>query len=468
MAEGVLGLGQGSAAGLNQELIDRLKAAEKKATVDPLEKDLETIDKETEKIQEIITKANEFLETIKPFDLYVKGGETAFDEKAATTSGTSASFASIDSSKLSVGTINVDITTMAQNDVYQSRVITQAQYDAPINAGTLTIATADGDSYDFDTADLTYEQLADQISLRSKLNASVEQVGDGEYRLVVKSSDTGTSNGISFTGDAGSAAVELGFRSEVSPGIFDNDPDAHTQMASNMKATVNGIDYNVEGNAIIVDGGLKITAVEVGISSITIAKSTEEIRPKIEAMIEKFNELTNMVNEELDNIDSPIENKSDLRTMMGTIKNTLFANYGTAEDKNLFAFGIEVDARAGTLSIGDEDKFNESITNDLDSLRTLFVGVAEKEGIGTKLKTYVDGLDSYKTGLLSNYQDSILNAEDGRKKSLEDEKTKAEEDLDAKYKQMAQQFAAYGVIINQMEASFSGLKLMIQQSTAQG
>ena len=43
-------------------------------------------------------------------------------------------------------------------------------------------------------------------------------------------------------------------------------------------------------------------------------------------------------------------------------------------------------------------------------------------------------------------------------------KETAETTLDNKYSLMAQQYAAYGVIINQMEASFSGLKLIIGQS----
>ena len=42
----------------------------------------------------------------------------------------------------------------------------------------------------------------------------------------------------------------------------------------------------------------------------------------------------------------------------------------------------------------------------------------------------------------------------------------AQEALDAKYELMAQQFAAYTTIITQMENSFSGLKMLIQQSTA--
>lgn len=38
MAEGILGLGQGQAAGLNSDMIEKLKAVDRKATVEPIEK----------------------------------------------------------------------------------------------------------------------------------------------------------------------------------------------------------------------------------------------------------------------------------------------------------------------------------------------------------------------------------------------------------------------------------------------
>ena len=45
-------------------------------------------------------------------------------------------------------------------------------------------------------------------------------------------------------------------------------------------------------------------------------------------------------------------------------------------------------------------------------------------------------------------------------------KEKAEKALNSKYEQLALQFSSYGALINQMESSFSGLKMMISQSTS--
>ena len=53
---------------------------------------------------------------------------------------------------------------------------------------------------------------------------------------------------------------------------------------------------------------------------------------------------------------------------------------------------------------------------------------------------------------------------EANKESLKKDKESAEKTLDSRYATMAQQFASYGVIINQMEASFSGLKMLIAQS----
>jgi flagellar hook-associated protein 2 len=65
-------------------------------------------------------------------------------------------------------------------------------------------------------------------------------------------------------------------------------------------------------------------------------------------------------------------------------------------------------------------------------------------------------------GLLDTYEKAMLK----RETVLKEDKDKAQTTLDNKYKQLALQFSAYGTIINQMESSFSGLKMLIQQSTA--
>lgn len=147
MAEGILGLGSSGSVGLNQELIDKLKSAEKKAQVDPIEKRLEDWDVEVEQFGEIEAKITELLNASKGFDLFNTSG-TAFDQVYATTSGTAVSFDATDTSNLKPGTINVNVSQVAQKDVYQSGLI--ADKTAIMDAGMISV-TAGGETYDFDT-----------------------------------------------------------------------------------------------------------------------------------------------------------------------------------------------------------------------------------------------------------------------------------------------------------------------------
>lgn len=211
MAEGILGLGGGGAASLNQETIDKLKAAERKARVEPIETNIADLVKEKEVFTNISAKVAELLTAVKPFDVFVSGGTTAFDEKAATTSGDSAVFQASDVSKLNNGITTVDIKSLAQKDVYQSNTITGAQKDALGDIGTLTIAVG-SDSFDFNTADYaTYDELTAAITAKAGVAASLDSVGTDSHRLILKSEDSGTANALTISG---TAADDLGFTTD--------------------------------------------------------------------------------------------------------------------------------------------------------------------------------------------------------------------------------------------------------------
>jgi flagellar hook-associated protein 2 len=165
MANGVLGLGSGQAASLNSDLIDKLKTAERKSTVAPLETKITNIATERTTFSTISTKVSELLTAIKPFDLFISGGVTAFEEKTATTSGDSATFDAADVTKLQKGFTSVKVTSLAQKDVYQSAIVSASVKDSPINKGDLVI-----NGQTFNTDNKTYTQLASEITAKSISN----------------------------------------------------------------------------------------------------------------------------------------------------------------------------------------------------------------------------------------------------------------------------------------------------------
>ncbi|MDD3007666.1 MAG: flagellar filament capping protein FliD [Arcobacter sp.] len=446
MAEGILGLGSGQASALNSDLIEKLKTAERKSTVEPYETKLENITTEKEAFSNIETKVSELLEAIKPFDLFVSGGVTAFEQKSATTSGDSVTFDAADVKSLNKGFTSVEVTQLAQKDVYQSNTFNAATKDTVINQGDLVI---NGET--FDTTNKTYEQLATEITAKTGMNAAVEQVGSDSYRLVIKSEETGLDNKLTISG---AAADVLNFNG--------TDPITgttnHILEAKNLNAKVDGVAYDVASNSITVDG-LKITANKEGTSTINVVEDTTEVETQMQNFITKYNELVALVDSEAYNADSKIADKSAIRDIVNQIKTKLFGSYGENGDKSVFNFGIEL-AKDGGLSL-DSKKFNEAVQNDIAGLKDLFLGSAENKGLGTLLKETLDEM-KFSGGVLNTYESSMTS----REKTLNDEKDKAEEALNKKYELLALQFSSYGAIINQMEASFSGLKMLIQQSTS--
>ena len=450
MADGVLGIGGGGSAALNQDVIDKLKAAERKGRVEPYEKSLEDWDEQLIKVTAIEAKVTELLSASRVFDLFATGAN-AFEQMSASTTGTSAVFDAVDVGSLVPGTISVVVAQLAQKDVHSSTTAF-ADKDATITTGTSENLRVNIDStdYDFSIDDKTYQELADEINLNAKLTASIEQIGDSSYKLVIKSTESGTVNNVTITTPA-SAPTGL-------------DSFTESLSAQNMEATIDGVSYDVSSNTVTTQGNLDITAIEAGPSTISIQQDTSNIVANVETLMTAYNELLDLIELEAYDVDSPIEDIDTLQSMMASIKSFLFADYNTVDnnsstDKNVFNAGFELD-KTGHITL-DSTVFAAALSSDFEGIKSLFVGVAEDEGLGTALKSYIDEIQGF-DGLLTNYDERIID----RKTTLEEDRDEAIEDLDNKYKDLSSQFAAYGGIIAQFEASFGGLKMMIEQSVA--
>ncbi len=322
-----------------------------------------------------------------------------------------------------------------------------------------------------DTSNMSYDDLITEIEGYDD-NGRTFTVTKDDKMIQIKASD-----GQSFTAS-----------------LVDQDGDetlafsssSQTLEAQNLKANIDGIDYDMASNTIDLQENLKMTAVkisEVGeTTNITITKDTSSIVPVIEQMVLDYNELTEMINEELSSPESTIQDKSTLKTILNDVKNMLFASYGaetpifgttvdddgdivykhsnvTNNDKNVFNYGFELD-QYGILTI-DTEKLSTSLADNSDDLKNLFVGSYENNGLGTQLKEYLTGLDGWK-GMLSNYSESM----DTRKTDLEELREKEIKTLDSKYQIMAESFSAYGAMITQMESAFGGMSMMIEQSVS--
>ena len=436
---------------LSGDLIDKLRKAEEKAVLDPIIQDLEDIEIETDTMNQLKTLINDFETLTKGVDLYSQNN--IFEQFSASASGDSALFDAVDTSKLNEGVINVSISQLAQRDVYQTNTFSDP--DALIDGGgdegdkiTIKIdlngdgdTDDDGESVDFGTTGKTYKELANNINNNSNFIATVEQVGDSDYRIIIKSANTGTANALTIT----QTGTDLG---------LEND-DNHILSAQNLKAKVDGIDYNISSNTIAMNNGLTITAVDTGDSSVSIQKNTAGITPQLQAIAEQYNAIVGFIDENIYNEEAKIENPGALRDLKDGIKNIFFGKYGSDGNDNIFNYGFSFD-KTGHLSV-DTAKLGKAINENYEGLKELFLGTAEKEGLGTKLKAYLHNQE-LSSGVLGLYFQDI----NTRTEKLKEEKEDTIEDLDTKYDFMAQQFIEYASVISQMEASFSSLKMLIE------
>ena len=440
MADGILGLGTSGSVDLSSELLTKLKTAESTSVLDPITAQKEDTQAEIDALDKIQTMTLEFLDLVKSLDLFTSG-TNVFNEISASTTGSSASFDATDSSNLDPGTITVNVTQLAQKDVYQSNTISSKT--ATLDSGTISITIGE-ETYDFSTEGKTYETLVSEMGNYPDLNVSLEQVGDSSYRMIIKSSESGTANAITIS----QSGVDLGFEEEAN----------HVLTAQNMKATVDGIDYELSSNKLTMQSGLIIKMVDEGTSSITMERDDASIIESITSIADKYNDLVDLVNSYiLGDEENPavISDSSTLKSMMSSIKNILFDSYGLNNEENLFKYGISFDSD-GYMQV-DETELSTALTDNYDDLKELFVGYAEKEGIGTRLKTYLDSLDNLLDGLLTTYDDKLST----RLSTLTTDYETASEKLDEKYEQMASQFAAYTVLITQMETAFASLQSII-------
>lgn len=445
MAEGILGLGSSGSVDLSSELLTKLKTAESTSILDPITAEKEDTQAEINALDKIETMVSEFLDLVKDLDLFTSK-TNIFNQISASTTGSSASFDATDSSNLNPGTITVNVTQLAQKDVYQSNNISDKT--ATLDSGTISITVGE-ETYDFSTDGKTYETLVSEMSNYPDLDVSLEQVGDSSYRMIVKSSGSGTSNAITIS----QTGVDLGLEEESN----------HVLTAQNMKATVDGIDYDLSSNKLTMQSGLIIKMVDEGTSSITMERDDASIVESITSIADKYNDLVDLVNSYiLGDEENPavISDSSTLKSMMNSIKDILFDSYGLNNEENLFKYGISFDSD-GYMQV-DETELSTALTDNYDDLKELFVGYAEKEGIGTRLKTYLDSLDNLLDGLLTTYDDKLST----RLSTLTSDYETASEKLDEKYEQMASQFASYTVLITQMENDFASLQSIIDSENS--
>lgn len=433
---------------LTQDKIDKLKEIDVKSQIDPLTKKIDENNTKKKDLTEILTKLSTFQTAVSSL-----GDSTAFATRKVVASVTTDPPASLTAnSGVALQNMKVNVTQIAQNDVFQSKGL--ANDSGLVNANLSSPATftlfQNGKEYNI-TVDknTTYRELADKINEASSGNIVAKIINTGEkntpYRLTLSSKNTGedyqisffdgkkTPDGKNYEVNSGATQVfqNLGWNldkgANTQPsvaakdfkgfGIVD-DPNSplHVQKAQNAEFTLDGINMIRQSNTIDdITVGLTLTLNKTGEINFDVQQDTESVSKTMEDLATAYNDLVTNLNAATDyNADTKtggtLQGVTEINSMRSSILQVLFDTQtvdGTYEDKD----GNKINAKvllsvqdygltlsdAGTLNF-DKSKFESKLKENPQLAESFFSGVTQYEDIG-----YTG--DLIKTGSLKNYID---------------------------------------------------------------
>ena len=317
---------------LNYDLINKLKEADKSAMVKPLENKYDLLKKKESALSQFVTIGS----TVKTDILDLADG-TLFAKVSTNVNGNSVNVTADDGVKPQ--TFDINVTQLAQNDVYQSKGF--ASKDALINSSSteqkIIIGAGSVSTTVSIPAGATLEDLKDAINnANTAITASIIDtgVGNNPYKLVLKTNNTGKDNYIKFN-YSGIENLKLNALNYTSA-TYTSDTDLVNNSGSDQTFSidVNGTTYSMS----VADG----TTVSDFIDALNNGdlKDSEGNSLKVNA---SYNNDTNATNFDIQAIGNISINDTGLTTNFND--NTDFSNENrlqTAQDAVFDYNGVEV------------------------------------------------------------------------------------------------------------------------------
>lgn len=448
-----LGFGSGV---LTQETIDKLKEAEQQARVNPYTTKIEENTTKQKDLTEIKTKLSTFQSAVSSL-----GDATAFAKRKVVASITDNPPASLTAtSGVALQSMNINVTQLAQKDVYQSKGL---ENDTGIINANLTSATnltffSKGKEYTV-TIDknTTYSDLVDKINSATGGEIVAKMVNTGEkdtpYRLTLTSKETGEDSAISFYPGAkdsnGKYVVDenaksvfegLGWTldetalnaegfdpatSKKGVGIIDDaENPLHIQQAQNANFTMDGIKMTRSSNTITDIGvGITLTLNKTGEINFDIQQDSESITQAMQEMVDAYNDLVLNLNAATDynsetGTKGSLQGVTEVNSIRSSIVSILFQSQsvdGTVEDASgnkvsakvmlsLQDYGLSM-TESGTLNF-DSSAFESKVKEDTAMAESFFSGI-------TQYKNINHTGELIKQGSLENYLNKVEGDDNG-------------------------------------------------------
>ncbi|XAK33919.1 flagellar filament capping protein FliD [Campylobacter coli] len=423
-----LGFGSGV---LTQETIDKLKEAEQQARVNPYTTKIEENTTKQKDLTEIKTKLSTFQSAVSSL-----GDATAFAKRKVVASITDNPPASLTAtSGVALQSMNINVTQLAQKDVYQSKGLENDTgfINANLESSTNLTFFSKGKEYTV-TIDknTTYSDLVDKINSATGGEIVAKMVNTGEkgapYRLTLTSKETGEDSAISFypgkkntdgkyavDENAKSVFESLGWKlddnalsdkdfdpatSKKGVGIIDDaENPLHIQQAQNANFTMDGIKMTRSSNTITDIGvGITLTLNKTGEINFDIQQDSESITQAMQEMVDAYNDLVLNLNAATDynsetGTKGSLQGVTEVNSIRSSIVSILFQSQsvdGTVEDTNgnkvsskvmlsLQDYGLSM-TESGTLNF-DSSAFESKVKEDTAMAESFFSGITQYKNI---------------------------------------------------------------------------------------
>lgn len=420
---------------LTQETIDKLKKAEEAGRVEPYKKKVEENAAKQKDLTEIKTKLLAFQTAVSSL-----GDATAFAARKVSSSIKDNPAASLSADAgVALQSMKVNVTQLAEKDVYQSKALTTdtGVINANLQSDTKLTFFQNGKEYSV-TIDktTTYKDLADKISTASDGNIVAKIINTGEkpdgYRLSLTSKETGEENAISFypgskettkqpdgtskteykeNEEAKKIFTNLGWELDTSTPLKPEDVEKkkvgygikdqanHLKKAQNAEFTMDGIKMVRPSNTITdLAVGLTLTLNKTGEVNFEVQQDTEAVTKAMEDLVNAYNDLVANLNASTDfnsetGMKGTLQGVSEVNSIRSTLISALFDSVpveGVIKDKNgnnmnatvmlsMQDFGLKI-SESGNLSFIKSD-FEKKMKEDISFAEGFFAGITKYKDI---------------------------------------------------------------------------------------
>lgn len=369
------------------------------------------------------------------------GSFTASSSDETTLTATASGSAAVGVYTIEVSTLAAARTTQSTAEGARTNTIGSGSIDFTVNGTTTTVNIGAGDDLD---------AVATSINAASAgVRATVVEETAGSFRLLLESTDSGTTN--AFTVDA------TGF---TASGSFSFVSGGDLVSAADASFTFNGLSVTRSTNSVtdLVEGlTLDLAKANPGNPvTVTVSADAAGLRDKIQTFVDAYNEVVDTIGAQqtLDDEGNPstdLFSDSSLRSIEGVLRTAIeTTTTGTgSEFSSLAALGIRSDAN-GRLSI-DTDSFDDAVSADFDGIISLFAD--DTTGVAANFQSAADAISAPGSGLIAGRISSI----DSQLLKLTDRIRTLESRLDERETRLVDQFGALEQLVGGFQSQGSAL-----------